>query len=175
MNIVGTTLQCSEKTFICAFAGINNIIINVPCVGYTSLVVSSSTDLTRSMGYRWSARRRRVSSHRWSSDASSWTGSGCTGRGRAVALGPRLLQTHMSWCRCSPADCWCSTRWRSIQDSLKTCKFTHLATIAYIKWNFYPWAVYCDRPTHRHSHRTGCTGPDPTNFWDSNMGPPKIL
>ena len=24
---------------------------------------------------------------------------------------------------------------------------------------------------HRRSHRTGCTGPDPTNFWDSNMGP----
>ena len=24
---------------------------------------------------------------------------------------------------------------------------------------------------HRSSHRTGCTGPDPTNFWDSNMRP----
>ena len=26
---------------------------------------------------------------------------------------------------------------------------------------------------HRRSHRTGCTGQDPTNFWDSNMGPPQ--
>ena len=26
-------------------------------------------------------------------------------------------------------------------------------------------------PYHRRSHRTGCTGPDPTNFWESNMGP----
>ena len=22
---------------------------------------------------------------------------------------------------------------------------------------------------HKRSHRTGCTGPDPTNFWESNM------
>ena len=28
-----------------------------------------------------------------------------------------------------------------------------------------------DGVRHRRSHRTGCTGPDPTNFWDSNMGP----
>ena len=28
--------------------------------------------------------------------------------------------------------------------------------------------------SHRRSHRTGFTGPDPTNFWDSNMGPPKF-
>ena len=28
---------------------------------------------------------------------------------------------------------------------------------------------------YRHSHRTGCTCPDPTNFWDSNIGPPKIV
>ena len=26
---------------------------------------------------------------------------------------------------------------------------------------------------HRRSHRTGCPGPDPTNFWDSDMGPPQ--
>ena len=25
--------------------------------------------------------------------------------------------------------------------------------------------------THRRSHLTGCTGPDPTNFWKSIMGP----
>ena len=24
---------------------------------------------------------------------------------------------------------------------------------------------------HRRHHRTGCTGPDPTNFWESDMGP----
>ena len=24
--------------------------------------------------------------------------------------------------------------------------------------------------THRCSHRTGCKSPDPTNFWESNMG-----
>ena len=24
---------------------------------------------------------------------------------------------------------------------------------------------------HRRSHRTSCTGPDPTNFWESNMWP----
>ena len=24
---------------------------------------------------------------------------------------------------------------------------------------------------HRRSHRTGSTGPDPTNFWEPNMGP----
>ena len=29
------------------------------------------------------------------------------------------------------------------------------------------------RYEHRRSHRTGCTGQDPTNFWDSNMGPPQ--
>ena len=27
---------------------------------------------------------------------------------------------------------------------------------------------------YRRSHRTGCTGPDPTNFWESNMGPAQI-
>ena len=25
--------------------------------------------------------------------------------------------------------------------------------------------------SHWRSHRMGCTGPDPTNFWDFNMGP----
>ena len=35
------------------------------------------------------------------------------------------------------------------------------------------WAVFRDMWRHRRSHRTGCTGPDPTNFWDSNMGPPQ--
>ena len=24
---------------------------------------------------------------------------------------------------------------------------------------------------HRRSHRIGCPGPDPTNFWESTMGP----
>ena len=31
--------------------------------------------------------------------------------------------------------------------------------------------LYQMKGGHRRSHRTGCTGPDPTNFWDSNMGP----
>ena len=28
-----------------------------------------------------------------------------------------------------------------------------------------------DDDQHRRSHRMGCMGPDPTNFWESNMGP----
>ena len=28
-----------------------------------------------------------------------------------------------------------------------------------------------ERERDRHSHRTGCTGPDPTNFWEAIMGP----
>ena len=28
---------------------------------------------------------------------------------------------------------------------------------------------------HRRSHRTGCTGPDPTNFQKGKIGPPNFL
>ena len=30
-------------------------------------------------------------------------------------------------------------------------------------------------PMHRRRRRTGCTGPDHTNFWESNMDPPNIV
>ena len=43
-------------------------------------------------------------------------------------------------------------------------KFTKIQPLDFI---FLWYCVFM----HRRSHHTGCTGPNPTNFWESNMGP----